>query len=165
MMTIEERLIKDRGTTNYPHLAVWMLRNGTYVNGTIEGFQRDIDHHEISWYYKPSKRIAPGSYTGYVYKFMRRGNIRIGCSESGWCFELAVKPTRDQADNLYRAILDAKEHGTRACFGRNPYKSHQPKWESDIQFIAYLNRYTDYWPPEKIHEYYLEMTGEYLEKF
>lgn len=161
-MTIEERLLKDCGVTEGPQFAVWMLRDGIYVNGTLEGFQRDIDHHEISGYYKRSKRIAPGSYTGYVYKFMRRGNIRVGCSDAGWCFELAVKPSRDQADALYHAILDAKYYGTQACFGRNTRSSYKTIWESDIDFIRYLNRYTDYWPPEDILFYYSEMTGENL---
>ena len=164
-MTIEQRLIKDYGTTDGPALAVWMLRDGTYINGTIEGFQRDVDHHEISQYFKRSKHIAPGSYTGYVYKFMRRGNIRIGCSDSGWCFEMATVPLRKQANELYQAIIDAKRCGTKACFGRNPRTRSATIWESDIDFIKYLNRYTDYWPSREVQLYYLEMTGRFLEEY
>lgn len=68
-MTIEQRLIKELGTTDDPVFAVWLLRDGTYVNGTIEGHQRDIDHHEISAFYRPSKRQQPGGWGLYVYKF------------------------------------------------------------------------------------------------
>ena len=161
-MTIEQRLVKDLGTTTDPTLAVWMLRDGTYVNGSYEGHQRDVDHHEISRYYRRSKRHIPGSYGIYVYKFMARGNIRVGCSDSGWCYELGCVPSREQADQLYKAIINARKWETEAYFGRNPRGSEKPIWESDTDFLWYLNRYTDYYPPVEIQNYYYEWVGKPL---
>lgn len=161
-MTIEQRLIKELGTTDDPVFAVWLLRDGTYVNGTIEGHQRDIDHHEISAFYRPSKRQQPGVWGLYVYKFMNRGNIRVGCSDMGWCFEMTKKPSREQADQLYRAIMDARECGTKACFGRKGSSRTNPAWEDEFRFLEYLNRYTDYYPPIDVQEHYYEYTGRPL---
>lgn len=161
-MTIEQRLIKAYGTTTRPELAVWLLRDGTYVNGTYEGFQRDVDHHEISRFYKTSKNHVPGSYGLYVYKFMNRGNIRVGCSDAGWCYEMSKKPSREQADRLFDAILEAQEADTHACFGRKGRSSSNPIWTDEFRFLEYINRYTDYYPPIKVQEYYFEWTGKPL---
>lgn len=158
-MTIEQRLVKDYGFTDNPRFAVWMLRDGSYINGTLEGCQRDIDHHEICTYYKASKQQAPGSYGIYVYKFMNRGNIRVGCSECGWCYEMTVMPSTDQVRQMCDAILEAREYGTRADFGRNPRGSYRTVWESDTDFIRYLHRYSSHCLPESIIDYYLEETG------
>lgn len=161
-MTIEQRLVKELGTTDSPLMAVWLLWDDTYVNGTVEGWQRDIDHHEISKFYKPSKRQTPGSWGLYVYKFMNRGNIRVGCSEAGWCFEMSRKPSRVQADRLYRAIMDAREHGTKACFGRQGKPHANPIWRDEFGFLEYLNRYTDYYPPIDVQQHYFEYIGKPL---
>lgn len=161
-MTIEERLLKDLGATTSPILAVWMLRDGTYVNGSYEGNQRDVDHHEISGYYKPSKRQQPGEYEIYIHKFMNRGNIRVGCNECGWCYQMTRKPSREQADALYKAIMDARKHKTQAYFSRYSRKTNQTNWESDFDFLEYLNRYTDYYPPIAVQEYYYEYIGKPL---
>lgn len=153
-MTIEQRLVKKMGTTENSLLAMWMLRDGNYVNGTIWGTQRDIDHVEINRFYKKSKREEPGGYSLYIRKFMNRGNIRVGCSNAGWCFEMTRKPSREQADRLYRAITDARRQGTETCFKRNHDSRTKPVWEDEFQFLEYLNRYTDYYPPVDVQEHY-----------
>ena len=134
-MTIEQRLVKELGTTDSPLMAVWLLWDGTYVNG---------------------------SWGLYVYKFMNRGNIRVGCSEAGWCFEMSRKPSRVQADRLYRAIMDAREHGTKACFGRQGKPHANPIWRDEFGFLEYLNRYTDYYPPIDVQQHYFEYIGKPL---
>lgn len=160
-MTIEQRLVKDYGTTDNPTLAVWMLRDGTYVNGSIEGYQRDVDHHEIHSYYKmPKDQMVFGG--RYVYKFMRRGNIRVGCSDFGWCYELAVMPSKEQITQLCKAIFTARTFGTKANFGRNPRNVEKTIWETDTDFISYLNRYSDYCLPDEIHKFYWEHTDRFL---
>ena len=97
-MTIEQRLLADLGATTIPDFAVWLLKDGTLVNGSHEGYQRDIDHHEIGQYFKHSKYHVPGSSTLYLRKFMRRGNIRISCSDCGLCAEYAVTPSDERSE-------------------------------------------------------------------
>ena len=163
-MTIEQRLVKDYGLTDNPIFAVWMLRDGTYVNGSIEGFQRDIDHHEINVYYKQPKDQSVFD-SRYVYKFMRHGNIRVGCSDYGWCYELAVMPSKEQVAQLCDAIIMAKNFGTKANFGRNPRDTENTVWETDIDFISYLNHYSDYHLPDAIYRFYWDRTGKQLTNY
>lgn len=70
-MTIEEKVLKEYGRTDDPVLSVWMLRDGTLVNGSCEGFQRDIDHHQIISFFSPSRKEDPGSPELYVKKFIK----------------------------------------------------------------------------------------------
>ncbi len=161
-MTIEQKAVKAYGLTDFPQLALWLLKDGSYINGTIEGYQRDIDHHEISSFFKRSVRQEPGSNGIYVYKFMNRGNIRVGCSESGWCYEFTRIPTKNQIDMMFNAIIEAKNHMTKAYFGRNPKTSYKTIWENGCAFLRYINRYTDYRIPDALLQYYCEETGMFL---
>lgn len=110
-MTIEEKAIHAWGVTEIPELAVWMTKDGTMINGSYEGWQRDIDHREVSQFYSKSKFVTPGSAAIYLYKFMRRGNIRMGCSEYGYCMESAGKPTPAQLGTLAKILEKAERNG------------------------------------------------------
>lgn len=114
-MTIEERLLRDQGTTEDPHLAIWLLKDGTLVNGSIEGRQRDVDHHEIGQYFKKSKFQEPGSSLIYIKKFERRGNVRWGCSETGYWAELRATPTQEQFNTIVKHFTDAARNRIDNC--------------------------------------------------
>lgn len=117
-MTIEQRLIKDCGLTDNPYFGVWMLKDGSLINGSLGGHQRDLDHREISGYYKPSKFEDPGSAGIYILKFMRRGNIRWSCSEFGFCIELIKTPTARQFRKICQYMDMAIQSGIETRIGR-----------------------------------------------
>lgn len=142
-MTIEEKALKQYSTTENPRLAVWMLKDGTLLDGSYEGLQRDIDHREISQFFKPSKLADPGSAFVYVWKFLRRGNIRMGCSDAGFTMEYAVTPTKKQLDAMQKIHGMAEECRIETCIFRRTARKR--KWErtgmSWDQFLAHLYRY------------------------
>lgn len=70
--TIEERAIKEWGTTEVPQFAVYMLKNGEMLNGSYEGFQRDRDHREINEFMYSTKNSKYSGYP-YIYRFMKNG--------------------------------------------------------------------------------------------
>lgn len=140
-MTIEERLIKDLGTTSRPELAVWMTKDGTLVNGSHDGIRRDVDHHEISHYYKKSKYDDGGSSTLYIRKFMRRGNIRMGCHEAAYIMELACyKVTKEQLTQI-KNIMENAPHGRDHVIGIYNSKTHETTW---IDYECYIERIEHY---------------------
>lgn len=139
-MTIEQRLVRDNGTTDGPELAVWLLADGTWVNGSKEGRQRDVDHHEIGQYFKPSKHAEPGSAYLYMLKFMRRGNIRVGCG-GGYAFaEMRVPPTEAQARELIRHFAKLSRYGVDCMIERRSGKGDRVHMDVD-GFKAYVRRY------------------------
>lgn len=146
-MTIEERLVQDRGYTYVPELALWMLRNGKLINGSYEGRQRDIDHREISQYFKPSKFERPGSAYIYVEKFMRRGNIRIGCSECGYTLECDKAPNQDQFNSIQGFMNRAAEKHIPFQISRHTRSGERGRYtiirNNAYQYIAYIQRYTN----------------------
>lgn len=141
-MTIEQRLAHDLGTTRDPHLAVWLLRDGTLVNGSVEGHQRDVDHHEIGSYFNRSNRETPGSSAIYVAKFERRGNVRWGCSPYGYWAELSGPPSQQTLDVLARHFLRASRAGIETCVVRRTRRGTGA--QTDIHgFLRYAARYTN----------------------
>lgn len=141
-MTIEQRLVHDLGTTDVPEMCVWLLRDGTMVNGSYEGRQRDIDHREIGGYFKRSKFEDPGSAAVYIYKFERRGNIRVTCSEFGYGFELVGPPSKRQLEKLSRMAAIARRNGIPIYIDRriDRYLRRSETW---VKFQIYLERYTN----------------------
>lgn len=130
-MTIEKRLVHDLGVTTNPEHAVWLLTDGTLVNGSHEGRQRDVDHHEIGSYFKKSKKET--GYDPYLYmaKFMRRGNIRWGCSETGLAVEFIKMPTRHQLD----VMLELARNMPQSAF------KHGPEWHDFDWLMKYIRHY------------------------
>lgn len=121
-MKLEDRLVQKYGLTDDPILALWILRDGRVVNGSHEGKQRDIDHRDIGELFKPSvfeqraKKTGPyGSGTVYMDKFMRRGNIRCGGSECGFCAEIMGKPSVPALQTMSRYMHMAIDAGVETC--------------------------------------------------
>lgn len=141
-MTVEERLVHDHGLTRIPEFAVWMLSDGTMVNGSKEGYQRDVDHHEIGEYYKKSKFEDIGSSAVYVRKFMNRGNIRISCSENGYCIETRKTPTAAQFKTLSEIMNEARTYRINTYVDYHPCrtKTKATTWQG---YVRHLKRYTN----------------------
>ena len=141
-MTIEQRLLKDYGETEYAEAAVWLLKDGTLVNGSKEGWQRDVDHHEIGQYFRRSVRENPGSSYCYIVKFMRRGNVRLSCSRSGYCAELRRIPTERQLRVLSKMMYQARRNAIQTYVEWRSQKGtrHSGNW---YDYLHYIRRYTD----------------------
>lgn len=106
--TIEERAIQAWGTTNVPQFCTYLLTNGKMLNGSYEGHQRDIDHREINEF-MPLVKKEKYEYSSlpYVYRFMKRGNIRMNCNNESICFEFWKIPTREQWKTLQWILREA----------------------------------------------------------
>lgn len=142
-MTIEERLVAEYGLTDNPECGVWLLKDGRLVNGSYDGRQRDVDHSEICRFFrKPKGEMLyrdVGPYK-YVAKFMRRGNIRWGCSGSGLTLCVSTTPTIEQLEyivNTAEMLRGAGIHSTAICAPNN-------KWMTLAEYMGHLARYTCY---------------------
>lgn len=129
-MTIEERLVHDLSTTEHPGLAVWLLADGRFVNGSHEGHQRDVDHHEIGSYFKKSKKEKGNDPRLYMEKFMRRGNMRWGFSDCGLVLEFMKTPTANQLDTIFTWCLHVQ---VAVMYGG--------EWHDLAWFLDYVKRY------------------------
>lgn len=138
-MTIEQKAISVYGLTDEPELATWLLASGDMLNGTYCGLRRDVDHHEISQFFKRSVYQDPGSAYIYVKKFLRRGNIRVVCSESHYGLEYAVTPTPAQIQTIRRIHLLAERNAIPFLIERFPTRSGvRVKTFDYTEFIIYM---------------------------
>lgn len=104
---IENRAKRYYGTTEIPEFAGYLLTDGSMLNFSCEGYQRDEDHRNISQFFKTKN--DDGCFSTYMYKFMRRGNIRVSCSGGCYGLEFIKTPTRDQLyaiRSIYRTAED-----------------------------------------------------------
>ena len=94
---IEERARKVFGETDIFEFAGYMLEDGTMLNFSYEGHQRDEDHRTIGQFFEKAQ--------GYeaIMKFMRRGNIRCSCGSFGYMFSFIKELTREQMRTMQRA--------------------------------------------------------------
>ena len=94
---IEERARKVFGETDIFEFAGYMLEDGTMLNFSYGGYQRDEDHRIIGQFFEKAQ--------GYeaIMKFMRRGNIRCSCGSFGYMFSFIKEPTEEQIRTMERA--------------------------------------------------------------
>lgn len=94
---IEERARKVFGETDIFEFAGYMLEDGTMLNFSYGGYQRDEDHRIIGQFFEKAQ--------GYeaIMKFMRRGNIRCSCGDFGYMFSFIKEPTGEQMRTMLRA--------------------------------------------------------------
>ena len=106
--TIEERAKIAWGTTEVPQFAIYMLTDGTMLNGSYEGHQRDIDHREINEF---MPCVGGKSYEGYpyIFRFLNRGNIRMNRNRDGINIQFWHTPTYEQWQTLRQILKDAEE--------------------------------------------------------
>ena len=102
---IEERARKVFGETDIFEFAGYMLEDGTMLNFSHEGYQRDEDHRIIGQFFEKAQ--------GYdaIMKFMRRGNIRCSCGSFGYMFSFIKEPTGEQMRTMLRAYDQSGDSG------------------------------------------------------
>ncbi len=142
-MTIEQKALKAWGATDIPEHAIWILPDGTMLNGCQGGYVRDVDHAEVGQFFALSKFHDPGSNYLYLCKFIRRGNIRTSCDGRECFFELAGVPTRQQYAAMRRCMSRAMRRGQAVMIEKMPARSREKKrcWHSREDYEAYLSRY------------------------
>lgn len=142
-MRMDQKVLGHYGATDDIYMALWMLADGTLVNGTKEGNQRDYDHRDIEWLY-------PGQ-DGYtaVQLFMRHGAVRMGCGDGGILFEF-VRPLstaqKQRLGALARAVIFKQaETGSAPEFCAVRHTSRgEAVHENASGFAAYLANYCGY---------------------
>lgn len=142
--SVETKLQQEHGLTDDINLAVWMLRDGSLINGSYDGNQRDVDHREIVEYY-------PGlSFDEAIARFMRRGNIRMGFGDAGPCFEFLVPPSEEQLRILVPWAHWAVRHKTDFCAIRHARGNRI--CENPWQFLYYVSK----WMHRNVFSYSLD---------
>ena len=144
-MTIEQKMLKAWGEAQSPETAIWILKDGTFVNGCMDpyGRHRNVDHSEVNQFYKRSKFEDPGSSYIYLLKTIRRGNIRMSMDGHAATFELYGLPTKAQWRAMGRAFVSARR------LDKPVEISVLPRRRSDRgnrlygreSYMAYLSRY------------------------
>ena len=130
---VEDMLVERYGLTEDFSLAMWMLRDGRMANGSLEGLQRDLDHRHIAEFYPDIPEETA------IERFMRRGNIRMGFSSAGPCFEFLVPPSQEQLQRLIPWAHWSTHNRTDFCAIRHARGSRI--CESPWQFLAYVAKY------------------------
>lgn len=102
---IEERAKTYFGTTHNLEFAGYILEDGSLLNFSHEGFQRDCDHREIGQFFSKAQS------TEAMLKFMRRKNIRCINSKTGYRFEYIAMPTDAQIAVMRAAYYKAYRNG------------------------------------------------------
>lgn len=135
--TIEDKAINLLGTTEVPRLALYMLLNGTMLNGSYDGFYRNVDHRQIAEVmYITSKKIYDG--LPYVRRFMARGNIRMNCNTNSINLQFWKVPSRDQWMTLQTILKEAEELGLQIYIEKY-YPTQKPKiFFSEREFANWL---------------------------
>lgn len=98
---IEERAKKFYGITECFELAGYLLENGEMLNFSDGGYQRDQDHRNIGFFFEKASGVNA------MIKFMNRGNIRVSCHNTDYCFELSKQPTLKQTQQIKKAYYEA----------------------------------------------------------
>lgn len=140
-MTIEKRALRLWGEAVSPETAIWILKDGTLVNGCMGGSVRDVDHAEIGQFFRPSKFQDPGSNYIYIKKFIRRGNVRMSMDGHDAFFELAGIPTQAQWRAMGRCFAAARRLGKDVCIERMGRTPGTGRAYSREEYVRHLARY------------------------
>lgn len=99
---IEEKARRMFGETDIFQFAGYILEDGTMLNFSYGGYQRDEDHRIIGQFFSKAQG------TEALLKFMRRGNVRVMCHNNSYCFEYMGKLTRAQKSVIMEAAKEAE---------------------------------------------------------
>lgn len=132
--SIEERARRKYKTTDYFEFAGYILEDGTMLNFSHKNRQRDMDHREIEEFFTKAQG------TDALCKFMRRGNIRVSCNSTDYCFELSVEPTVLQWRKLMIAALTARRYGANLYIEYNKTANKKIIIRSYDELTAYLTK-------------------------
>lgn len=133
--SIEERARRKYKTTDYFEFAGYILEDGTMLNFSHENHQRDMDHREIAEFFTKAQG------TDALCKFMRRGNIRVSCNSTDYCFELSVKPTALQWRKLIIAALMARRYSINLYIEYDKTANKKIIIRSYDELTAYLTKH------------------------
>lgn len=131
--SVETSLLRQYGQTDNFGLAVWLLRDGTLVNGSFEGNQRDLDHRHIADFYPGLDPVDA------ICKFMRRGNVRMGFSGNVPCFEFLVPLSDRQIARLVPWAHWAANNAIDFCAIR--HAGNKRVCENPWRFLYYIAKY------------------------
>lgn len=147
--SIEYRAFRAWGRATTPECCAWITKEGVMINGSYDGHQRDRDHRDISGFFKTSKFEDPGSSWIYVKKFMRRGNIRVGCSRCGYYMEICGTPTEPQLYIIDAFHTAASKQGIEFGIGKRDHKDFGKITQySYYGYLDHLRRYSKLTVPE-----------------
>lgn len=133
--SIEERARKKYKTTDCFEFAGYILEDGTMLNFSHENRQRDMDHREIGEFFTKAQG------TDALCKFMRRGNIRVSCNSTDYCFEFSMKPTVLQWQKLMTAALIARQYCINLYIEYNKATNKKIIIRSYDELTAYLTKH------------------------
>ena len=143
--TIEERATQAWGTTNVPQFCTYLLTNGEMLNGSYEGYRRDIDHREINEFMPVvNKKEYEYSSTPYVHRFMKRGNIRMNCNDNSICLEFWKIPTREQWRTLQWIFEEASKFDMSIYIEKYNPNSQNKIFRSKWEFEDWLQQHVNY---------------------
>ena len=144
-LTIVMKAKAEWGTTTIPQFCTYMLKDGSMLNGSYGGFQRDIDHREINQflYHKPdSKNLGSGH--PYIYRFMKLGNIRMNCNKSTIAFEFWKTPTQEQWLTIKDLFREADELGLDIYIEKYYPNQERKVFYDKFAFIEWLKNHVNY---------------------
>lgn len=118
---IEEKAIAIFGKTNVFSLAGYILEDGSMLNFSYDGYQRDEDHRIVGQFFKKA------SGTEAMLKFMRRGNVRVCCNRTHYTFEFIKDLTKSQKDAIIDACREAKDLGIEFVLEKDDSQGHAVK--------------------------------------
>lgn len=124
--SIEEKARNTFGETNVFQFAGYLMSDGTMLNFSYGGYQRDEDHRAIGQFFSNSQG------TEAMLKFMRRGNIRVMCHNGYYCFEFIVPPTKEQQLVLKEAAKEARQMDYDFLLEKD-----KPNGRTEKQYSAY----------------------------
>ena len=130
--SIEERAIKHYGTTEIFQFAGYLLEDGTMLNFSDGGYQRDQDHRNIGWFFKKA------SGTEALLKFMRRGNVRVMCHRDSYSFEYIRPLTTAQKLAIAEACKEASKLGYYFTLEKDEARGNPIKQWYDKEALHYL---------------------------
>lgn len=132
---IEQMLIDELGTTDDPELAVWLTRDGRLINGSREGRQRDLDHRHIQDCYPGLDANAA------IERFMRRGNVRMGCGAGSFAFEFVVPLSESQMWYLVPWARHYAHSGRKSDFCAIRHSRKARRCEDPWKFLFYIAKH------------------------
>lgn len=100
-MKIEEKAKRYYKTTDVFEISGYMLQDGTMLDFSEGTGAFRQDHANICYFFKGD---GTQGYSRYIYKFLRRGNIRLHPESLG--FEFTLLPTKDQYEALRQLNKD-----------------------------------------------------------
>ena len=122
--SIEAKMVKKYGETYNVECAGYILEDGTLINMSYNGIQRDEDHNCVGEFFENIQGAEA------MYRFMKRGNVRVMCNRSFYGFEYIKEPTEAQRKVITKAMNYAYRNGI--TFYVDETTVHKSKWSDRI---------------------------------